>query len=78
MTRDELKSSVPMRRIPEVTAEVVALADIPQPWRVQFWIALAGRTQAYISPALGPCACADDWTRWINGKAEFQPTDLDE
>jgi len=58
--------------------EVVAFSDIPEPWRVQFFIALAGRNLACSGAPLGPCAYADDWLQWLSGESLYGPTDLDE
>lgn len=42
-------------------------SDIPQPWRQEFWIALAGRPMARIVDEAIPCAYAYDWLNWVRG-----------
>jgi len=78
MTRSELQKLVPIRRIAVGAAEVVAFGDIPEPWRVQFFIALAGRKLAHGNATLGPCAYADDWLQWVSGRPTNGPTGLED
>lgn len=79
MTRDELINSVPIRYGPEGKVRYVALNDIPQPWRQEFWIALAGHAMAKGTEGSGPAAYADTWLRWVNGSPlrETGPSHLD-
>lgn len=78
MTRSELRNMVPIRRLGDRAVEVVAFGDIPDPWRVQFFIAMAGRKLAEKDAVLGPCAHADDWLRWVSGRPPNEPTGLDD
>ena len=78
MTRNELKDSVPIRQGASALDRVVAMADIPRPWREQFFVALAGRPIVKQNLPFGPCAYAEDWLCWLEGKLAFEPTDLEE
>ncbi|MEO7916621.1 MAG: hypothetical protein ABIR16_03175 [Dokdonella sp.] len=78
MTRDELKRSVPIRSGSYSQGDVVAMADIPMPWRQQFFIAMAGHSNPKHSADDGPCAFAEHWLRWVDGRLSIEPTDLDD
>ena len=78
MTRSELQKLVPIRRLVGSAIDVVAFSDIPEPWRVQFFIAMAGQRLAKSDEALGPCAHADDWLRWVDGRLPSEPTGLED
>lgn len=78
MTRSELQNLVPIRRLADSTVDFVAFSEIPEPWRVQFFIAMAGRELAHNDARFGPCAYATDWLRWVNGRPQFEPTGLED
>lgn len=78
MTREELIAAVPIYQIAESQLRVVALSDIPVPWRGQFFIALAGRSSPGVLGTYGPCAYADDWIQWVRGQLSSPPADLDD
>lgn len=78
MTRSELRKLVPIRRLVGSATDVVAFGDIPQPWRVQFFIAMAGRKLAHNSAPLGPCVHADDWLQWVSGRPISGPIGLED
>lgn len=77
MTRDELIAAVPVYCVAG-WLRVVALSEIPAPWAGQFFIALAGRKSPGVVKNHGPCAYADDWTQWVQGKLLFQPFGLED
>lgn len=77
MTRKELIAMVPVYRASD-SSGVVALSDIPAPWRLQFFIALAGRPSPGVLEHHGPCAYANDWIQWVNGQSTIPPLELDE
>lgn len=70
MTRDELLAAVPVRR--RAHTAFVVLAEIPEPWRVQFAAALSGSATPRIDSA-GPCAWAWDWRQWVAGTWHHRP-----
>lgn len=78
MTRDELIAAVPVYQIADSRLGVVALSEIPAPWGGQFFIALAGRRSPGVVKNHGPCAYAEDWTRWVQGQLSIPPADLDD
>lgn len=78
MTREELIAAVPIYQIATSQLRVVALSDIPAPWRGQFFVALAGRASPGMLTNHGPCAYADDWVQWVHGKLLFQPAGLED
>lgn len=73
MTPDQLIAAVPLRRAAGSSIDVVALADIPMPWRFQFYLALAGRASPAALNDRGACAYADDWRRWLGGELRPSP-----
>jgi hypothetical protein len=66
MTRDELIAAVPVYQH-EGKPYYVSLADIPQPWRDQFWGALYG-CQLPVFEGVERAAYAWDWEVWVCGK----------
>jgi len=66
MTRDELIAAVPVYQH-EGKPYYVSLADIPQPWRDQFWGALYG-CQLPVFEGVERAAYAWDWEVWVRGK----------
>lgn len=71
MTRSELLAAVPLRKT-ECGSEYVSLADIPPPWRMHFWAAMADQPiplEIREQPSAMPAAY---WLRWANGMS-IQP-----
>lgn len=66
MTRNELIAAVPVYEH-EGKPYYVSLADIPQPWRDQFWGALYG-CQLPVFEGVERAAYAWDWEVWVRGK----------
>ena len=66
LTRQEMLASEPIR-----TAEggrfYVDLADIPQPWREEFWVALHGSGRPIVE-GVERAAYAWDWEGWVERK----------
>ena len=71
LTRQEMLASEPIR-----TAEggryYVDLADIPQPWREGFWVALHGSGRPIVE-GVERAAYAWDWEGWVCGQAFSDP-----
>ena len=71
LTRQEMLASEPIR-----TAEggryYVDLADIPQPWRDEFWAALHGCGRPIVE-GVERAAYAWDWEGWVCGQAFSDP-----
>ena len=71
LTRQEMLASEPIR-----TAEggryYVDLADIPQPWRDEFWAALHGSGLPIVE-GVERAAYAWDWEGWVCGQAFSDP-----
>lgn len=71
LTRQEMLASEPIR-----TAEggryYVDLADIPQPWREGFWVALHGSGRPIVE-GVERAAYAWDWGGWVCGQAFSDP-----
>ena len=71
LTRQEMLASEPIR-----TAEggryYVDLADIPQPWREGFWVALHGSGRPIVE-GVERAAYAWDWEGWVCGQAFSEP-----
>jgi len=65
MTRDELIAAVPVHQY-EGRPFYVDLAEIPQPWRDQFWTALYG-SQCPKIEGVERAAYAWDWDCWVHG-----------
>ena len=63
MTRQELLASVPIRNA-EGGRYYVDLADIPQPWRDEFWAALHGSGRPIVE-GVERAAYAWDWEGWV-------------
>jgi len=76
MTKDELLAAVPIH-MRNGRAYLIAIQDIPEPWRLQFENALNGSV-CPVSPILGRCAFAWDWVAWVNGNwaGRVGPMDL--
>ena len=66
LTRQELLASVPIRNA-EGGRFYVDLADIPQPWRENFWVALQGSGRPIVE-GVERAACAWDWEGWVERK----------
>ena len=78
MTRDELIAAVPVHE-QDGRPNHVDLADIPQPWRDQFWTALYGSQWPKIE-GIERAAYAWDWKSWITDSwygGRNGPTGLD-
>ena len=71
MTRQELLASVPIRNA-EGGRYYVDLADIPQPWRDEFWAALHGSGRPIVE-GVERAAYAWDWEGWVCGQAFGDP-----
>lgn len=70
MTRDELIAAVPVYEH-DGRPHHVSLADIPQPWRDQFWAALHG-SQCPVVQGVERSAYAWDWQSWVDGSWYFR------
>lgn len=66
MTRDELIAAVQVHDH-EGRPYFVALDEIPEPWRGQFWAALYG-CACPVFEGFQRCAFAWDWEVWVRGK----------
>ena len=66
LTRQELLASVPIRNA-EGGRFYVDLADIPQPWREEFWVALHGSGRPIVE-GVERAAYAWDWEGWVERK----------
>ncbi len=78
MTRDELIAAVPVHE-QDGRPNHVDLADIPQPWRDQFWTALYG-SQCPKIEGIERAAYAWDWKSWVTDSwygGRNGPTGLD-
>lgn len=78
MTRAELIAVVPIHDY-KGRPFFVRLSEVPEPWRTQFWNALAGSA----APAFegeGRLAYAWDWKDWVSDRwfARPGPTGLDQ
>ena len=71
MPRQELLASVPIRNA-EGGRYYVDLADIPQPWRDEFWAALHGSGRPIVE-GVERAAYAWDWEGWVCGQAFGDP-----
>ena len=71
LTRQELLASVPIRNA-EGGRNYVDLADIPQPWRDEFWAALHGCGRPIVE-GVERAAYAWDWEGWVCGQAFSDP-----
>lgn len=66
LTRQELLASVPIRKA-EGGRHYVDLADIPQPWREEFWAALHGSGRPIVE-WVERAAYAWDWEDWVENQ----------
>lgn len=71
LTRQEVLTSVPIRNA-EGGRYYVDLADIPQPWRDEFWAALHGSGLPIVE-GVERAAYAWDWEGWVCGQAFSDP-----
>ena len=71
LTRQEVLASVPIRNA-EGGRYYVDLADIPQPWRDEFWAALHGCGRPIVE-GVERAAYAWDWEGWVCGQAFSDP-----
>lgn len=71
VTRQEELTSVPIRNA-EGGRYYVDLADIPQPWRDEFWVALHGSGRPIVE-GVERAAYAWDWEGWVCGQAFSDP-----
>ena len=71
LTRQEMQTSVPIRTA-EGGCNYVDLADIPQPWREEFWAALHGFGRPIVE-GVERAAYAWDWEDWVCGQAFSDP-----
>ncbi len=78
MNRDELISAVPVHEH-EGRRFYVNLAEIPMPWRDQFWAALYS-AQCPVIDGVEQAAYAWDWDCWVNScwYGRHGPDGLDE
>lgn len=76
LTRQEVLASVPIRNA-EGGRYYVDLADIPQPWRDEFWAALHGSGLPIVE-GVERAAYAWDWEGWVCGQAFSEPAVLRE
>lgn len=67
MTVDELYALVTIHSNQYGAPHFIVLADVPEPWGMQFKQALRGSACPIIM-GFGDCAFASDWTDWINGQ----------
>lgn len=71
LTRQEVLASVPIRNA-EGGRNYVDLADIPQPWREEFWAVLHGFGRPIVE-GVERAAYAWDWEDWVCGQAFSDP-----
>lgn len=60
--------AIPIRRT-TLGFEYVVMADIPMPWRDQFWASLESKHARLIVDGIGPAALLDDWRHWLRAVA---------
>lgn len=70
MTRDELIRAVPLFEYRG--RDYVCVEDVPEPWREQFAVALAGSACALV-PGKGVCAFLHDWDAWVRDQWYGRP-----
>lgn len=70
MTRDDLIQAVPFYEYRNRSH--VCVEDVPEPWREQFAVALAG-SACVLVPGKGVWAFAHDWHAWVRDQWYDRP-----